>query len=573
MKSKLYLLLLLLIGPAFSWAAPAFAETDVVLNAVTDEMKRTVGELHSESHPKPYFVSYTVRDVELALLGSCLGSPAEMNRSRFRVLDPIVRIGDYKLDSSYSLTTYPHYLHSLTADDDYDAIRNSVWLETDKEYKAAVANFEWKKAYLSSNTVPDRLAEMTKEPALVSLGATAKLPDDQQKWAQTIEKLSAIFKKYPKLQESKVEMAQRCVNRWLVNSEGTQVRDSELRYVLLAWASAQASDGMEVSDYEVFGSYDPQKIPSFEELKPAVEAVALRVTDLSSAPLGDDYCGPVLFKGQAAAELFSQIMAPNLGLAEDYVGTESWRHPLKRSIGRRILPKFITVTDDPTLREFDGKPLFGGYKIDEEGVAAQKVTLVENGILKAFCQSRLPTKYATASNGHALGGHGIYSILKISSSKTSTPKELNEQMMELAKDAGLDYVIVIDKLADEFHLSRYPPAETDLSHINYAYPAYSEHSSEPTMAYRVYLKDGRRELVRGLEFKSVTLRAFKDIQAVGDDQQAYLIEPADYMIRHLITPSYLIGELELSAVRSEHVAPPKLPSPVQLEAQSRSTSQ
>jgi hypothetical protein len=166
-----------------------------------------------------------------------------------------------------------------------------------------------------------------------------------------------------------------------------------------------------------------------------------------------------------------------------------------------------------------------------------------------------------------MAGHGVYSIIKISSSKTSTPAQINEQMAELAKDEGLDYVMVVERLADEFHLSRYPPAETDRSHRKYADPTYSEQPSEPTIAYRLYLKDGRKELVRGLEFKSVSLRAFKDIQAVGDDQQACLIEPADFMIRHLITPSYLIGELDLSPVKSDHVALPKMLSPVQLESE------
>ena len=68
--------------------------------------------------------------------------------------------------------------------------------------------------------------------------------------------------------------------------------------------------------------------------------------------------------------------------------------------------------------------------------------------------------------------------------------------------------------------------------------------------------------MRGLEFRFVSLRAFKDIQAVMDDAAAYLVEPNDYVPRHLITPSYLVGELELSPVKPEYSTPPTLPSPL-----------
>jgi hypothetical protein len=144
MKPLFYMFLICL---GASVGAPAFAEKDVILNAVNDEMKRTSGELHTASHPKPYFISYTVRDVDEAVLGSCLGSEAEINRARWRVLDPMVRIGDYKLDSSYPLTTHPHYLRRLTTDDDYPALRHGIWLETDKEYKNAVTNFECRRSF------------------------------------------------------------------------------------------------------------------------------------------------------------------------------------------------------------------------------------------------------------------------------------------------------------------------------------------------------------------------------------------------------------------------------------------
>jgi hypothetical protein len=276
----------------------------------------------------------------------------------------------------------------------------------------------------------------------------------------------------------------------------------------------------------------------------------------------------VLFEGQAAAEFFTQIMAPNFGFAEDYIGSESeaWRNSFKNALGRRVLPKYISVIDDPKAKEYSDIPLVGGYNFDDEGMPAQKVVLVENGILKGFCQSRIPTRHCSQSNGHSMGGYGVYNILHLSSSETLAPEELKSKLTELAKDAGLDYVLVVSRMADEFHMLEYPSVKTRGTRP-YATPSYSRQPSNPVVAYRLYIADGKRELVRGLEFKSVSLRAFRDIQAVVADGKPYLVEPEDNVIRHIVTPSYLVGELELMPVKPEYSSPPTVPSPVVNAAQ------
>jgi hypothetical protein len=80
----------------------------------------------------------------------------------------------------------------------------------------------------------------------------------------------------------------------------------------------------------------------------------------------------------------------------------------------------------------------------------------------------------------------------------------------------------------------------------------------------MYLADGRRQLISGLEFKNVSMRAVRDIQAVADDSKPYIVEPNDYYVRTFITPSFVVGELELNPEKPEHSTPPKLPSPVAL---------
>jgi TldD protein len=539
---------------------------DVRLDALTDEMNRSLKDLKLPGHAAPYFVSYTLKEIDEATLSSCLGSNPLLDHLRYRVLLPQVRLGSYELDSSWPVTTQTVTITPMTTDDDYKAIRRSTWLSTDNAYKAGVQLFEWKKAYLRSNVIPDRLADLTQEPPVVSLGRPQALTLDTDKWSKTVQDLSAVFKDYPALQKSKVELFSRRTNRWLVNSEGTKIIESSPSFGITMFASAQAKDGTPMEDYDCVAARTEEAMPSFDELKSVVKALAQRVTDLQAAPKAQEYCGPVLFEGQAAAEFFSQLMVPNLGLAAEYIGEEAWRNPLRNSIGRKVLPAGITVEDDPRASEFKGTSLLGGYQFDDEGVPSSKVTLVENGVLKNFCESRLPHAKDGHSNGHALGDHGVCSVLNISSSKPSSPEEMRQRILTLAQDAGLEYVIVISRIADAYHMIEFPKRDSGSAPRSYATPSYSRQPSDPIIAYKLYLKDGHRELVRGLEFRYVSLRAFRDIQAVGDDARAYIVEAYDYVTRHLVTPSYLVGELELAPVKEQHASSPLLPSPLSLDA-------
>jgi TldD protein len=233
------------------------------------------------------------------------------------------------------------------------------------------------------------------------------------------------------------------------------------------------------------------------------------------------------------------------------------------------MTKTLTVVDDPTMTNFNGTPIVGGYKFDDDGVPAQKVTLVDNGTLKAFCQSRIPTRQSAKSNGHSMGGHGVDSVIVLTSSKLASPDDMKRQITELAKDAGLDYILVVKRISDEIHFNEYPAARTGEIDRTYATPSYSRQPSDPLEVYRMYLSDGHMELIRGIEFTYVSLRAFRDIQAVGDDAAAYMLEPQDGKTRQLITPSYLVGELELIPVKPEHASPPILPSPLALEDETK----
>ncbi len=537
----------------------AHADSDIVLNALVDEMSRSFSDLHVDQHKPPYFVSYAVKDIDEVVYSSILGSKPVINRSHDRIVTPIVKVGDYDLDSGYHVSSHTDTAYPLPIDDNYDAIRRSLWLYTDNEYKSAIRFLEWKKAYLSSNNVPDRLPDMSDEEPVVALNPTGAVKTDS-KWLDTIQQLSLLFKNYPTLQKSKVSFINRTINYWYVNTEGSRVRDAVSKISIRIMAAAQAPDGMPIADFDVFACTAESQLPQFDQLKKRTEQLAEHVTAVQKAPQAEEYCGPVLFEGQAAAQLFSQVMAPNFCFAEDYIGEEDWRNPLKNAIGRKILPKTMTVVDDPQAKDSDGNLLYGTFKFDDEGQPAKKLTLVDNGVLKGFCQSRLPTRKNAHTNGHSVGGHGDYSILKVSTSQPASADQIRQQLTELAKDAGLDYVLVVSRLYDDYQMQEYPSGQhRDMR--PYVTPSYSLQPGSPGIVYKLY-PDGRRELVRGLEFRNISLRAFRDIQAVGDDATAQIVEPQDSAARALVIPSYVIGELELTPVKPDHSTLPIMPSPL-----------
>jgi TldD protein len=543
-------------------AEQAASQSDTLIAAMTDEMSRTMKGLKTDEHAAPYFISYTIKEVDEATTASCLGAEPITNHDRERMLFPIVRVGSYETDSSYPISSRSPFISKVPLDDDYSSIRRYIWLNTDVVYKYAVRALEWKKAYLASNNVFDRLADMSAQKPAVALNPVRRLTDENDKYAKTIQQLSKLFEDYPTLQKSKVSLISRITNYWYVNSEGARVRESRSQYVVKFWAAAQAPDGMPVTDTDVAVATEISALPSYDELKKMATDLAQRVSDLRVAAKGEDYCGPILFEGQGAAELFSQVMAPNFGFAEEYLGSEGWRNPLKNGVGRKILPGSISVIDDPAARDGSGKPLPGDYLFDDDGVAAEKVRIVQDGVLKNFCQSRLPTRHSKQSNGHSLGGHGVPSVLEVTASKTNSPEEIKQRLTELAKEAGLDYIMVVPRIKDDYVLVEYPSSSRAKSRP-YATPSYSVRPTDPITVYKQYLSDGHRELVRGLEFRFVSLRAFRDIQAIARDSKPWFVEPNDCITRALVTPSFVIGEIELTPVPPEHSTPPIVSSPLQ----------
>jgi len=542
------------------------AKDDVVLKAMKDEMGRSMSRLHLDQYKGPYFISYAVRQNETFGVTASFGSVDRSDRNVTRNLSVDVREGDYSLDSSdFSSGGFHGALGAsrgpsadITVDDNYDSIRHELWLNTDRAYKKAIEDLEGKKAFLQENNVKERPDSMSKEKPVVSIGPMAHLSSDTTHDTALARKLSLIFRDYPRIQKSLVSLDQEADTSWFVNSDGFTNRTPKQQCVLVAMATAQADDGMAISDLQMFSGATDKDLPPSAVIEKSIRDMAQRITNLAAAKAtNEEYRGPMLFEGPAAAEFISQILQPQLRhspapLDKNNPFAQMSKNPFEDKIGIKVMPSFITVVDDPLTKKVGTAVITSAYDIDDDGVRAQKITLIDKGILKTFCMSRAPTREIKQSNGHSFGGSGVSRNLYVLSSVSSTPQELKNKLLQLGKENGLKNVYIARRLWN-FGTAALEP-QMLFSTLFASMSSGSEaRLLPPVLLYKVSVADGKEELVRGAQFSNLTMRVLRDIVATGNDTKPYPLVSMGAMgfsrgapdLSTVVTPSLLIDEVEL----------------------------
>ncbi len=562
-------------APATATPAPAIPtststtspdQPDLIMQAMSDELARSMTSLKLANQPAPHYIRYQLRDSDTFHVETSQGALIAKNRIQARDLDIDLRVGTYKLDSSEE---FQHTFSGVTIDDDYDAIRRDIWENTDIAYKRAVEDYHKKVASIKEQIMRDVPDSMSKEEPVVLIEPKLKLVVDESKWTEITKRLSRALNAYPKLKRASVDMVCDVSNRYLINNEGFKHRVGDERWEVTVCASSQAEDGAIISDVEVFAANSENRMPTVEAMEEKVKALGQRVTESADAKsVVFDYSGPVLLEGQAAAEFFVQVLVPhlaNIDIPPSTSGTSFPRkNPLSRKLGRRILPTFINITDDPFATEYKGTPLVMGYALDSDGMRPIKLKLVEHGMLKTLCASRMPSRQIKNSNGHAgYNGQPEVTSLFVTSELSKPTSELKQQLIDKGRELGLDYVLIVRRSSGVLQESR--------GMLDNSISAPDQHRAmtediitnlfPPLSLYRVSVKDGTEELVRGVKFYPVTHHVLKDILATGDDDAAYLTDLNFAKLSHIITPSILLEELDLEPQDIRQMRPPVLGNP------------
>jgi TldD protein len=548
-------------------------KTDPLFQAMRDEIDRAK-KLSLANLEAPYFVEYTIDEEENFSVSANLGGLLARRKERFRAPEADVRVGDYKFDNSnfaggfggsrYDLQRFP-------LEDSYPLLRRYFWLMTDSSYKAAVEAIARKRAALRNMQQTDQLADFAHAEPVKSILPIKGLTLDEDRWTSQVRTLSAIFAGFPAVKNSGVEMYASEGGFYLMNSEGTEVREPGSAMLIRARAAAQAADGMTLRDAASYYSVDEAHLPGEAELRRGFTALAENVVALAKAPKGEDYSGPVLFEGGAGAQIFAEVLAHNLALSRRPVmqggrGGGGQPSELDGRMGARVLPDTFDVVDDPTQKEWRGRPLFGSYNVDREGVAPKPLKVIEKGVLKNYLLTRQPVRGYEGSNGRARlpGNFGSNSAgisnLFVSSTDAVPAAELKKKLIELCRTRNKPYGIIVRKM--DF------PSTAGLDEVRrlLAGQQGGRPVSLPILAYRVYV-DGHEELVRGMRFRNFNVRSLKDILAAGDDAAVFefqdngapfaLIGGGSFTAESsVVAPSILIDDLELHPLEEEL---PKLP--------------
>lgn len=553
-------------------------DSTLIPKALIDEMDRSM-TLRMEDLEKPYFIQYSVDDTLSYDVSAEYGTITSFDRDRDRALFCEVRVGSYELDNTNFSGGDGFFMvygggggnqTSLPLEDDYTAIRQATWWITDMTYKETVETLTKKRTYMKDKNLQDRPHDFTKAPPATHREPTAKLDFDVGLWKSRLKEISAWFKGCPKVQDSGVRLVASAGNRYIVNSEGTVARIARTEVLLVVTAKVQADDGMKISKSR---SYFGESLSEVPPVKAILEDVASMVDELmriAAAPILESYTGPVLFDGIASAQLFREMIAEGLAGRIDPVGTTRSRGEgagsMEKKLGQRILPRSFRVYDNPLISTLDGKALMGHYTFDDEGISAEQVDLVEKGKLKGMLMSRIPTKKLSGSNGHGrkspYGGQAESSIgvLVIEDEDGITREELKAELLEAAADEGLEYGLRITSL-DSASMTG-TGSSSGIFYISYGSSRSGSRLSDPVMVYKVYVADGREELVRGCEFGSVKTRDLKRILAAGNEPEIYNFMGSRTPPSTIVAPPVLVEEMELAKIEQELPKKPILLAPI-----------
>jgi predicted Zn-dependent protease len=532
---------LALASTALSSAQSGSTETtDPVFRAMNDELSRSILQLQLSNLEKPYFIQYIVLDEDEFAARATFGSITQASPSKQRLVYAQVRVGNYDFDNTEFQAGGPGGagggggLYQGPTDDDYDALRHTLWLATDASYKAAVEVIAQKRASIQNRTQEDRVADFSKEKANVSISEKRKLEFDRAKIEGQLRQWSQIFREFPYIQASSVTIRARMNHRYVVNSEGTRTMSPELLIILSASASAQAADGMVVSNAVPVYVREFEDLPSTEAYAAAIRQMAKDLTALREAPaLASDYSGPALLVGQVATEMFARVLAPNLTGQRGPLGRngQSATPPLEDRMNRPILPAYMSVVDDPTIKAFNSKKLIGYYSNDDQGVPTKRVSLVDGGLLTDFLMSRRPGKGRLQSNGHGRNGYPgrespQISNLIVTAKDGKSLEDLKKELLKAAKEERLEYGIIIRASASGGN----GPVGT------------------PVLTYRVKVSDGKEELVRVGGAGGINVQALRHLIAVGNDSTAanrLVGTQGAETATSIVAPSVLVEEISL----------------------------
>src|ERR1700693_424750 len=542
-------------SPPVEKGAPAEKSSDVLLSTLQQEVQRAAAQL-AKSDPAPYFLSYSVYDQEAAGVVATYGGLVQSFAGHRRLADVTMRVGTPALDNTHNENRGSGLTAgSLPLGSDPDAIARELWIWTTRKYRRAAPTFlNVKTSMTVRSEEEDKSPDFSSESPQNSVDpAMLSFKFDQAAWKEKIRRYSSYFRKYPEIYSSHVYLQVEKGKFYFVSSEGSRVVTSGAMARLVIQAETRAEDGMELLRVGGFQAPSPDGFPAEPDIEKKIEKMAADLKALRAAPIAEPFDGPALLSGRAAAVFFHEVLGHRLEGHRQRGDQEG--QTFTKKVDQPVLPDFLSVADDPTLRALNGVALSGTYSFDQEGEPASRVEIIKDGILKGFLLSRMPIKNFSNSNGHGRGQPGRMPTARqgnliVTSVKTVKEPELRERFIEEIKKQGKPYGLYFEDVQGGFTLpTRALPQAFQVL---------------PVIVWRVY-PDGRPdELVRGVDIVGTPLAALTRILLTGDTPQVFNgvcgAESGQVPVS-AAAPAMLFSEMEVQKRAQSHSRPPILPPP------------
>jgi predicted Zn-dependent protease len=530
-----------------------------MLAAMSAELDRTMPVLGGAT-PKAYFISYTLTQARRAEVQGSNGALLNSAENTTRWLEVQMRVGSYTTDNTHKVGSgAPAYEPSAGTqapiEDDAAVLRRAIWLETDRQYRAAAEALVKINAgnEVQAHSPEEGAPDFSHETPHTSYGPEVTFQLDRRPWEQKVRDYTAYFRQSPAVTNSIVTFSANATNQYQVNSEGTRVQFGQVRYRLELFIVGRAPDGMDLNRYYNFDWVDAKDAPTDAAVLAAEKTMRAELEGLVKAPLVEPFAGPALLTGRAAAVFFHEVFGHrDEGFRQKDV---SEGQTFAAKVGERIMPDFINIVDDPTMDRLNRDVLLGSYAFDDEGVPSQRVSLVDHGVLKGFEMSRQPLKEFLHSNGHGRRQLGAQPVsrqgnLIVESSRKVSYAELRKLFIEEIKRQGKPFGLLFDDIAGGFTITgRAQPQAFQV---------------EPLVVYKVYADGRPDELVRGVNIIGTPLLSLTKIVATGDTLEVfngYCGAESGFVPVSAVAPPMIITELEVSKKQTSIEAPPTLPPP------------
>ena len=496
-------------------------ENDSLLTTLKSELKYNMESLRKQK-TAPYFMSLRLQDSKTTVVQSNLGT-ATVESNWQRMVTPQIRVGSMELDNF----KYNNQGSGATGANSRNgkgvlipvsgrvipAMRQAIWKEVLRRYDVALNNLEQAKSKtLTGQDNEDKAPCFSKAP--VEKYYEADLPENQKVldtefWKNRLNKITRVFKRYADIESGTASLQFEVYRNYFVNTDGTEVVQNRRVYRVMMSASVMAPDGMTCPLNVDYLAYSPEEFPSEEKMLADAQGMVERLKALRVAPIADPYTGPAILSGPASGVFFHEIFGHRLEAHRLKSGGQTF----KKMVGQKVLPETFSVYCDPTLQYYHGNALNGYYKYDDEGVKAQRVNNVTNGVLTNFLMSRVPLEGFPVSNGHGrmVGGNdpvSRQSNLIVETSKPYTDEQLRKMLIDEAKKQKKPYGYFFKTVTSGF---TYTGEGGSLNSFNVT----------PIEVYRVYVDGRKDELVRGVDLIGTPLSMFSNITAASNSVSTF----------------------------------------------------